>query len=64
MKTIINVMILILITLIKVILLPVIFAHEIATFNFDFSCWSCIMQNINLCVFDKRNFDKMYFVFK
>ena len=64
MKNIINVLIMILITLIKVILLPVIFVHEIAVFNFDFSCWSCIMQNINLYVFDKRNFDKMYFVFK
>ena len=61
MKTIINVLIMILTTLIKIVLIPFIFVNELITYRFNLSY---AIDGVRLSVFDKRNFDKMYFLIK
>ena len=61
MKTIINVLIMILITIIKIILIPVIFISELITYRFNFRY---AVDGVRLSVFDKRNFNRMYYLIK
>ena len=51
----------ILTTLIKIVLIPFIFVNELITYRFNFRY---AIDGVRLSVFDKRNFDKMYFLIK